>query len=92
MPKQKATIEANAIYSRRETTEALGISLSTLKKLIDEGFLEISRPPGMRRIFIKGSSILEMLDQTTVKVVEHKSSKVLHPVFVRGVLAKGSVQ
>jgi len=72
MLKSKPTIEANAVYSRRETTQALGISLSTLKKLIDAGILEVSRPPGMRRIFIKGSSILEMLEKTTVNVVERE--------------------
>ena len=41
-------------------------SLSTLKKLIDQGYLQVSQPPGMRRVFIKGSSILHMLDQTIV--------------------------
>jgi excisionase family DNA binding protein len=62
----KPTIKENAIYSRREAALALGVSLSTLKKLIDEGFLEVSRPPGMRRIFIKGSSLLHMLERTTL--------------------------
>jgi predicted site-specific integrase-resolvase len=70
MPRHKPTIEADAIYSRREACQALGISLSTLKKLIDLGVLKVSKPPEMRRIFIKGSSILEMLDRTTVDVVE----------------------
>jgi excisionase family DNA binding protein len=65
---RKPIIEANAIYSRREAAQSLGVSLSTLKKLIDEGYLEVSRPPGMRRIFIKGSSILGMLDKTTLEV------------------------
>ena len=72
MLKSKPTIEANAVYSRREATQALGISLSTLKKLIDAGILEVSRPPGMRRIFIKGSNILEMLEKTMVNVVERE--------------------
>lgn len=72
MPEVKPIIKDNAIYSRREACQALGISLSTLKKLIDTGLLEISRPPGMRRIFIKGSSILDMLDRTTVNVVEER--------------------
>jgi len=40
--------------------------------LIDAGLLEVSQPPGMRRIFIKGSSILEMLDKTTLKIVEEE--------------------
>lgn len=66
MSDSKPTIEPNAVYSRRETAQALGISLSTLKKLIDAGHLEVSRPPGMRRMFIKGSSILKMLEATTI--------------------------
>ncbi|KAB2902567.1 MAG: DNA-binding protein [Anaerolineae bacterium] len=72
MPDGKATIEANAIYSRREAAQALGVSLSTLKKLVDLGYLDVSQPPGMRRIFIKGSSILDMLDRTTLHVVERE--------------------
>ena len=70
MSNRKPTIQDNAIYSRREAALALGVSLSTLKKLIDAGYLEVSRPPGMRRIFIKGSSILQMLDKTTLNPVE----------------------
>lgn len=64
----KAGIQANAVYSRKEAADALGVSLSTLKKLIDQGYLQVSQPPGMRRVFIKGSSILQMLDQTIVSI------------------------
>ncbi|MBN1563398.1 MAG: helix-turn-helix domain-containing protein [Anaerolineae bacterium] len=63
----KRTINNNAVYSRQEAAEVLGVSLSTLKKLIDAGYLRVSRPPGVRRIFIQGSSILEMLQQTAVE-------------------------
>jgi excisionase family DNA binding protein len=70
MVSDKPTISDNAIYSRREAAQALGVSLSTLKKLIDEGYLEVSRPPGMRRIFIKGSSVLTMLDRTTLNPLD----------------------
>jgi excisionase family DNA binding protein len=63
----KRTINKNAVYSRQEAAEVLGVSLSTLKKLIDAGYLRVSRPPGVRRIFIQGSSILEMLQQTAVE-------------------------
>lgn len=66
MNEEKPAIEHNLVYSRRETALALGISLSTLKKLVDSGHLEVSRPTGLRRMFIKGSSILEMLDRTTI--------------------------
>lgn len=62
----KLTIQPDAVYSRKEAAQALGVSLSTLKKLIDQSYLQVSQPPGMRRVFIKGSSILQMLDQTVV--------------------------
>lgn len=62
-------IDPNAIYSRQEVARLLGISLSTLKKLINSGHLRVSRPPGLRRIFIKGESILAMLDATEVEQV-----------------------
>ena len=62
----KPGIQPNAVYSRKEAARALGVSLSTLKKLIDKGHLQVSQPSGMRRVFIQGSSILSMLDQTVV--------------------------
>ncbi|MFP4321938.1 MAG: DNA-binding protein [Anaerolineales bacterium] len=74
----KPRIETNAIYSRRETAYALGVSLSTLKKLIDQGYLEVSRPPGMRRIFIKGESILAMLERTTLNPADEHEKKEQH--------------
>jgi excisionase family DNA binding protein len=64
---QKLHIEAGAVYSRQEAAEALGISLSTLKRLINNGHLEVSKPHGMRRVFITGSSILKMLDATRIE-------------------------
>jgi len=63
----KRTINPNAVYSRQEAAEILGVSLSTLKKLIDAGYLRVSRPVGVRRVFIQGSSILEMLDATLLE-------------------------
>jgi excisionase family DNA binding protein len=63
----KRIIDPQAVYSRQEAAEALGISLSTLKKLISAGHLRVSQPEGIRRIFIKGESILVMLDQTVVE-------------------------
>lgn len=72
MYEQKPTIESNAIYSRREAAQALGVSLSTLKKLVDGGYLEVSRPPGMRRIFIMGSSILDMIERTTLDPAQER--------------------
>lgn len=61
-------INPDAVYSREETAELLGVSLSTVKRLIAAGQLEASRPESIRRIFIKGSSILKMLDQTRLEV------------------------
>ncbi len=63
----KRPINEQAVYSRQEAAEVLGVSLSTLKKLIDAGYLRVSRPAGVRRIFIQGSSIIEMLHQTAVE-------------------------
>jgi excisionase family DNA binding protein len=63
----KASIHENAVYSREETANLLGVSLSTLKRLIESGQLAVSQPTGMRRVFIKGSSILQMLDATTLE-------------------------
>ena len=48
----KARIESGAVYSRQEAAEALGISLSTLKRLIKKRHLRVSKPTGMRRVFI----------------------------------------
>jgi excisionase family DNA binding protein len=63
----KLTINERAVYSRQEAAEILGVSLSTLKKLIDTGYLRVSRPIGVRRVFIQGSSIVEMLHKTAVE-------------------------
>jgi excisionase family DNA binding protein len=65
---EKVIVEPNVIYSREEAAHILGISLSTLKRLIHSGQLRASRPAGLRRIFIKGASILEMLDNSVVEV------------------------
>jgi excisionase family DNA binding protein len=63
----KPRIEPGAVYSRQEAAEALGISLSTLKRLIKKGHLRVSKPTGMRRVFITGESILSMLTETSVE-------------------------
>jgi excisionase family DNA binding protein len=65
--KIKPVIETGAVYSRQEAAEALGISLSTLKRLIKNGYLRVSKPNGMRRVFITGESILAMLNDTAVE-------------------------
>jgi len=63
----KTPILENAVYSREETADLLGVSLSTLKRLIQSGQLPVSQPAGLRRMFIKGSSILQMLEATTLE-------------------------
>ncbi|HVU11648.1 MAG TPA: helix-turn-helix domain-containing protein [Phototrophicaceae bacterium] len=63
----KPRIEPGAVYSRQEAAEALGISLSTLKRLVKNGHLRVSKPDGMRRVFITGESILAMLNNTVVE-------------------------
>ncbi|HSN76992.1 MAG TPA: helix-turn-helix domain-containing protein [Anaerolineae bacterium] len=63
----KTPIQENVVYSREEAAQALGVSLSTLKRLISTGQLAASQPSGMRRVFIQGSSILAMLDTTRVE-------------------------
>jgi excisionase family DNA binding protein len=72
---QRDPINPNAVYSREETAGLLGVSLSTVKRLIASGDLEASRPESIRRIFIKGASILAMLDANKLdpsKVAEHE--------------------
>jgi excisionase family DNA binding protein len=63
----KVPIEGGLVYSRQEAAEALGVSLSTLKRLIRKGHLKVSKPDGMRRVFITGESILAMLTNTLVE-------------------------
>jgi excisionase family DNA binding protein len=65
---KREPINPDAIYSREETADLLGVSLSTVKRLIAAGQLEASRPESIRRVFIKGSSILRMLEETKIEV------------------------
>lgn len=60
---QRPPIIANRIYSREEVAEILDVSLSTVKRLLAKGELRASQPPGMRRVFITGQAILEMLER-----------------------------
>jgi excisionase family DNA binding protein len=64
---EKPAIQPNAIYSREEAAELLGVSLTTIKRLIAQGHLAASRPNGIRRVFIRGSYILKMLDQNLME-------------------------
>jgi excisionase family DNA binding protein len=75
MVRPKPAVEPNAIYSREEAAEILGVSLSTLKRLVAEGHLQVSKLNGGRRVFIRGANILTMLDQSTVKSQALSQSK-----------------
>ena len=67
---KREPINPDAVYSREEAADVLGVSLSTIKRLIAAGQLEASRPESIRRIFIKGSSILKMLEETKIGVTQ----------------------
>jgi excisionase family DNA binding protein len=54
------------VYSRAEVAEILDVSLSTVKRLLASGQLRASQPKGLRRVFITGQSILDLLDATTL--------------------------
>jgi excisionase family DNA binding protein len=56
-------IEPNRVYSRNEVVEILNVSLSTVKRMIASGQLRASQPDGMRRVFITGQAILDMLNE-----------------------------
>jgi predicted site-specific integrase-resolvase len=58
----RPAIQPNAIYSRQEAADILNISLSTMKRLINSDQIVISQPPGMRRVFITGQSLLDFLE------------------------------
>ena len=64
---KREPVHSEAIYSREEAAQVLGVSLSTIKRLIAAGQLEASRPDSIRRVFIKGSSIIRMLDETKIE-------------------------
>ncbi|WP_298816572.1 helix-turn-helix domain-containing protein [Chloroflexus sp.] len=67
-------INPDAVYSREEVARLLGVSLSTVKRLISSGQLEASRPAGLRRVFIRGASILAMLETTRIGGEQQASS------------------
>ena len=66
---KREPVHPDTIYSREEAAELLGVSLSTIKRLIAAGQLEASRPDSIRRVFIKGSSIMRMLEETKIGAI-----------------------
>lgn len=65
--RERPAVQPNAIYSREEAAHLMGVSLTTVKRLIAQGHLMASRPRGTRRVLIRGSYILKMLDQTVME-------------------------
>lgn len=62
---QRPPIVPYRVYSRAEVAEILDVSLSTVKRLLASGQLRASQPEGVRRVFITGQAILDMLNVTS---------------------------
>ncbi len=61
---ERPPIVPTRVYSRSEVAEILNVSLSTVKRLLASGELRSSQPPGLRRVFITGQAILDMLEES----------------------------
>jgi excisionase family DNA binding protein len=61
---KRPPIVPTRVYSRAEVAEILNVSLSTVKRLLASGELRSSQPPGLRRVFITGQAILDMLQES----------------------------
>jgi excisionase family DNA binding protein len=62
----RPAIVPTRVYSRAEVAEILNVSLSTVKRMLASGQLRASQPPGLRRVFITGQAILDMLAENEV--------------------------
>ncbi len=51
------------VYSREEAAEILGVSLSTLKRMIANHELQVYRPNGQRRVMILGASLWRLFGE-----------------------------
>ena len=56
-------IEITRVYSREEAAEVLGVSLSTLKRMIANGELQVYKPLGQRRVMILGASLWRLFGE-----------------------------
>jgi excisionase family DNA binding protein len=65
---ERPAIVSTRIYSRAEAAEILNVSMSTVKRLLASGQLRASQPVGLRRVFITGQAILDLLARTEVDV------------------------
>ncbi len=61
---ERPEIVPTRVYSRAEVAEILNVSLSTVKRLLASGQLRASQPSGIRRVFITGQAILDMLSES----------------------------
>lgn len=78
MPKnhtERPPIVATRVYSRNEVAEILNVSLSTVKRLLASGELRSSQPPGLRRVFITGQAILDMIEEHETPDQETKAGR-----------------
>jgi excisionase family DNA binding protein len=64
---ERPPIVSTRVYSRAEVAEILNVSMSTVKRMLASGQLRASQPPGIRRVFITGQAILDMLNETIVE-------------------------
>ncbi len=64
---KRPPIEPLRVYSREEAAEILNVSLSTVKRLLASGQLRASQPEGLRRVFITGQAILDLLEATEIR-------------------------
>ncbi|MCD4686589.1 MAG: helix-turn-helix domain-containing protein [Anaerolineae bacterium] len=60
---ERPPIIPTRVYSRSEVAEILNVSLSTVKRLLASRQLRASQPAGLRRVFITGQAILDMLNE-----------------------------
>jgi excisionase family DNA binding protein len=72
---ERLPIEATRVYSRVEVAEILDVSLSTVKRLLASGQLRASQPAGLRRVFITGQAILDLLAQSEKIILDDDSEE-----------------
>lgn len=60
---ERPGIDVTRVYTREEAAAILGVSLSTLKRMIATGQLQIFRPHGQRRVLILGASLWRLFNE-----------------------------
>jgi excisionase family DNA binding protein len=72
---ERPPIVPTRVYSRAEVAEILNVSMSTVKRLLASGQLRASQPPGLRRVFITGQAILDMLEENAGDYIEEEEER-----------------